>query len=449
MSARNYTALEVEDSLLGLLANRYATPDDFADLVCPDDWSLPEHRAIWDAVVKVFASGGAPTDYLRLRREGGLTDDLVKAYMATIERTGIFSVAAVRRAWVDVRRRRRVGELLGRAADTWRANPDVDAVKMAETLSSKLDAVLRDDDLVTDDLDRHCDEALASRKPAAAGLAYPWPGWSRLFGPTRPGQLYSVVGETGKGKTTLIANLVAYWTMALREPVAVFTTETSGGAYLRLLACIQGGISHDPDEDDSAFASAIRDTWRPLRAEGSLIINAYARPSADLLLAQLRRYRARGIQLFVIDHGHQVAFPRGMEGWEALERFAGDLHAFAQNEDAALWVAWQPRKLPSGERGSPDGHLGLDSIKGGQLIAALSARVFNPFQRPTKMLDEDEQRMEEMRAAMVRDSEFLVACLKDRDHGPHKAVRLHLDPVTKRLTDAQGAPFARAQDGAS
>jgi hypothetical protein len=142
-----------------------------------------------------------------------------------------------------------------------------------------------------------------------------------------------------------------------------------------------------------------------------------------------------------------VAFPQGTEGWEALERFAGELHAFAQNEDAALWVAWQPRKLPSGESGSPDGHLGLDSIKGGQLIAALSARVFNPFQRPRKLLDEDEIRMEEMRAAMVRDGEFLVACLKDRDHGPHNAVRLHLDPVTKRLTDAKGAPFAIAEDG--
>lgn len=442
MTSQMYSPLEVQDSLFGMLVYDYATVDDMADLVRPDDWALPEYRQMWDAFVTVAATGGSTADALRLRREGGLTEELMTALYDCANRTAIFDVPRLRRAWLSVRKRRRAGELLTSVADSWRETPDADPVPMVQDLASKLDAVLRDDDGAADDLDRHCSEALALRSPEVPGLAFPWPDWTRVFGPTRSGQLYSVVGETGKGKTTFLANLIAHWATALREPVAVFTTETSGGAYLRLLACIRGGIPFEPGDDDSAFRSEIAEHWRPLKAERGLILNAYARPTADLVLTQLRRYRAWGVRLFVIDHGHQVAFPRGSAGWEELERFAGDLHAFAQNEDAALWVAWQPRKLPSGEQGNADGHLSLDSIKGGQLVAALSARVFNPFQRPARLLDEDELRLESYRAAFVRDLDFLVACLKDRDHGPHKAVRLHLDPITKRLTDKNGAPFA-------
>jgi hypothetical protein len=437
------TQIELADAVFRLILMRDMHPDDLSDLVQPGDWPTPGHARIWSAIERVASAGCEPADTMRLRGEGGLDDEHVQTFLAAYGR-GAIPASRLREEWVAARKHRRARAALERAADQVRAGGD-DPVTLAKSLQTEIDAILRDDDLRVDDLDAHADAAIALRRDVdVGGLEFPWPGWTHRFGRLRPGNLYSTFGSTGAGKTTLTANIVAHWVQALREPVAMFSTETTGGEVLRLLACIHGGLEMEGAGGTGDYDREINTHWRPLKAEGRFIVNAYARPTAAMVLAGLRRYRARGIRTFVIDHAHQVALPDGREGWEALERFTGELHAFAQNTDSTLWVVWQPRKAQAGEPQNKDGHLGIDSIKGGQLIAALSARVFNPFQTPVKLLD-DEAAMEDRRAAMSRDVPFLVACLKDRDHGPQKAVQLHLDPATKRLRDKAGAPFAPAE----
>ena len=441
-TGRIATPMQLEDTLFAMLWTARARVDDFVDLVRLSDFSEEATRALW-ADFQRYGGAGFINEAAMLH-DGSLTDERREYLTACTERMITDDPRDLRRRWVESRRDWRARQLIKRASSAVeRAGSD--AAALLAQLCADADAVVRDDERVTDDLGRQCDAAIAALRDEAPGLTYPWPTWDAKFGRIRRGELYSVVGETGRGKTTLIASLVAHWVHRLGERVAVFTTETEGHRYLTLLAGIQGGLRME-DEEPEAFAGVINGLWRPLAADGRLIINDYARPSAALVLTQLRRYRARGIRTFVLDHGHQVDLGRGLESWEALEQFAGDLHAFAQNEQATVWAAWQPRKAPSmGERNG--GPLSIDAIKGGQGIAALSSRIFNPFTRPIAQTPAESE-LEDRMACAGELCEFLVACLKDRDHGPHRAVsRLYLDARTKRLTERSGAPFVANDPG--
>ena len=442
MTPRLATPIQLEETLFGLLWENLATVDQFIDLARPEDFSSAETQRLWLDLQKF--SGSHQTDFSRMAHDGVLPKDRTDYLRGCATRLVTVLPVQLRKMWVAARRNRRAREVVtGAARDINREGAD--ALAIVTALGSDLDAVVRDDDQATDDLASHCDAAIAVRRGSAPGIPYPWPIWTLKYGRVRFGELLSVVGETGKGKTTLLANMVAFWVQSLSERVAVFTTETEGHRYLSLLASIQSALG--PDDAPEAFEAAINNLWRPLADERRLIINSQARPTSAMLMAQMRRYRAHGIRVFVVDHGHQVDLGREREGWEALESFAAELQSFAQNEKAAVWVAWQPRKAPAG-MGSKDGRLTIDAIKGGQLIAALSSRVFSPFTKPVKLSDADAD-MEERMATAGEQCEFLVACLKDRDHGTPRAVtRLYLDPRSKRLTDKHGAPFAINEEAA-
>lgn len=218
-----------------------------------------------------------------------------------------------------------------------------------------------------------------------------WPIFSESFGGTRPGELITVTGETGSGKSSLTLN----WALnAARNGISallVSLEERWEATAIRLASMTAKKPFKDFDPTDMG---GIIEIWPGIKL---WYLDVHGPQKDDYLLETIRVAKETlGIQLVVIDHLDYVEKtfrPNEGESYTIghfLRRLCGTIH---KHEVTAILVA-HPKKLEV--RGIGAREVGMDELKGSSSIKQESDAVISIYQ-PNRERNETILRFQKIR----------------------------------------------------
>lgn len=307
--------LGAERAVLGAMLLAQSAVADVVELVIRDDFTRPEHRAIFDALLALY-SAGEPTDALAaenmLVQHGNLGDAGGARYLheLTTEVTTpvsagywatIVSDAAVLRTAVDVGARLQSVAASGQAtaADVlhWAAGQIHDAAERA-TRDRSVTAATAVDGAI-EYVEMTCAQGSVSEVPTGIREL------DELTGGLRPGELIVIAGETGAGKSTLAIDIARTASVEHGLPTALFTMEMSASEVAMRLLSAQSTVPL-ADLRNGALAPA---SWpaianaRSRFADAPLHIDDTMVQTIDSIrLAARQRKNAGGLRLVIVDH---------------------------------------------------------------------------------------------------------------------------------------------------
>lgn len=157
------------------------------------------------------------------------------------------------------------------------------------------------------------------RNPAPAGLPFGFKNIDSAMVPLIDGNLCLLGGPSGSGKSTIARNLFRNWR---KERPIYFSLEMSADDQLLHLACMEANIPITAAVKRQLTPKQIIDmelaglAWKK---SGARINERSTMGPVDLLRA-MKRYRAAGHRLFVVDHAHRIDY--GTENDEKSLRVA-------------------------------------------------------------------------------------------------------------------------------
>jgi len=165
------------------------------------------------------------------------------------------------------------------------------------------------------------------------GLSFGLAPLDRRVVPLLPGNLLVVGGSPGSGKSTVIRNFLRNW-VSMGEHVALFSLEMGGDEQLPNLACMDGGLDYESyfrntmSADDKAYLFRGVCAWRD---EPRLTLNERGAATPEYILGAMKRYRAHGATVLIIDHMHRVTYSLDGQGEIrlAVAAFVRSLKSFA------------------------------------------------------------------------------------------------------------------------
>lgn len=168
--------------------------------------------------------------------------------------------------------------------------------------------------------------------------------------PPRKGNLLVIGGAPGTGKSTIARNFYSNWASS-GEKVCVFSTEMTGKEQRIALACMDSGVpidkyykkTMDPVET-AAFLKGLT-FWQT----ENLKINERASITPDWTLKNMKRYRAMGYTIFVIDHLHRVDYGGGSDLRVPVGNFVTALKSFALQHQCMVVALSQLKKISKHE----------------------------------------------------------------------------------------------------
>lgn len=359
MSAPRHTDLALEASLIGYLL-RHPRAQKRARRMEPDTLFSEAHRAIFVAMLRVTDAGtvARPADVARELR----TDDprrtreraeLVQDLVARPLPDGFDPDLAIERL-TDLARPRRLAESLREAL----AAADVGDVERAQAHVSMLAASAEADDegayRVTDGaglLAATLDEMRArmARVPLRLGDLDPV---ARHMG---PGDMITVGGETGAGKSSLCLWLAREWHRSTGAPMGVVSLEDRWHTWGDRYQAQTSGVSLlDTPHDYLAHALAqVHESAPKIPADG-LHVAELVRTDLATVVSAMRALVARGCTALVVDYIQEVRMPQGARRAEAVADAARTIKATAKALRVPLVLCSQLSRPPSGSQREPN-----------------------------------------------------------------------------------------------
>lgn len=196
-----------EQSVLGSVLSSRDAMDECGPLLTVDDFYVPKHGVMWDAILRVWRRGDA-VDAVTVGQELG--GDIDRAGGSTYPwelldvPTTAASAGAHARIVAAVASKRRLAE----AGDHIKhlAESDGDPVTLVEQAHAALDGIARDQarirwiaDIMPDALER-----LTAKETF---VPTPWPSLNAAIGGLRPGCVYVIAARPGVGKTVIAAQM--------------------------------------------------------------------------------------------------------------------------------------------------------------------------------------------------------------------------------------------------
>ena len=202
-------------------------------------------------------------------------------------------------------------------------------------------------DDMEDMLDR-VKEHLSTNEPQ--GLRFGITKLDRRVVPLTPGNFCLVGGASGAGKSTVLRNFIRYW-MGQGEKTALFSLEMGGDEQLPNFACMSTAIDvrwYVENRLSPAQRVSMIQECEKIRDSGLLTINERSNQTPDSILRAMKRYRATGHRIFVIDHLHRVTYGEkpGEEIRLHIAAFAKALKSFAVDHSCIVVAGVQYIKMP-------------------------------------------------------------------------------------------------------
>lgn len=179
------------------------------------------------------------------------------------------------------------------------------------------------------------------------GIVPPWPALEEAIGGLHGGELVTIGGNPGTGKSSMAAQIM-YAAAVKGKLVAYFSHEMRSGAILRRLIC---GVSNVPatdlrnnqlDKEQRRRVRVALDVIRPL----PMNISDVSGRNVLQMAAEIRRLQARRkqkVDLVIIDHV-QLVRGRGNHYFnqtQELTEISGDLKEYTLKNDVAMIVLSQ------------------------------------------------------------------------------------------------------------
>jgi len=302
------------------------------------------------------------------------------------------------------------------------------------------------------DTDRQCDAALASLdRQDGGGLSFGLPALERRLGVVLGGELVTLGGRPGAGKSTLALNIADRVSRA-GAGVLVFSQEVPAPEWrLKLSACRleyrfaavrQGRWSELPND---ARAQVQADLERQ-RRDGRLVV--YGEPSvtpARLLSVAKRKVRTEGVRLIVVDHLQRLRLP-GRDRRIEIGGAATTLKNLALETGAIVLLLSQLAR-PADEFAALTVPPSMFALKESGDVEAESDRVLLAYRRLAARVTSTELAAAKAGRADTRDlldaDTMAVRIAKQRDGGPTDTdVLFRIDGAVGRIYDGS-TPAAR------
>jgi len=331
-------------TLSSLLINPQWLEQHIAVGCVPGDYVYPLHQLMFASLVALW-DAGTPIDWMSLhRRLSGQTlyEEVGGPTHLNTMIAGCFQAALSHSGWWgemvhDLGQRRRLagmGPLVARAAAD---APDLHAaIAAAETILARCVK-----DTGTALVSHHTSDILA-RMGEVDGYPVAWQGLHYYTGDMAVGQVWSLLGTSSHGKTSVALEMVRV-ALGGGQSVAYFNLDSSSETLLARLIALEAGVDRHvaAKGHDLPVGHFIGDAVRWARGKLEVggawhdqlkVYSSYR--DLDRVLAEARRHKAQyGLQLVVVDfiQNLSVQSARGSE-YEALNTVMRDFQQFVQLE---------------------------------------------------------------------------------------------------------------------
>lgn len=352
--------IQAEQAVLGAMMLSPSALADALGMLKPPDFVRPAHQEVFAAVEAISGRGG-DADPITVRAELERRGTVAKTGGADYLHTLISSVPSV-------------------ASTVWYAGRVRDCAvrwRLAEAAVRIRDAALRGTADVADRIDaayKVLDEAAGLAAPPGAksiadligpaidliqngameaqGIPSGWADLDTLVPGFRPGQLVTVGGRPGMGKSVVMLNIAVHAGAELKVPVLVCTLEMSAQECIERIISFRGGVELKRIREGSLEENdwqRIADVHSHLTTCGDLMINDDPYMSVQSIRSDLRAMRRAGFpaQLVVVDY---LGLVKGSGKAESREReiseFSRGLKLLAKEFQVPILVGSQLNRGP-------------------------------------------------------------------------------------------------------
>jgi replicative DNA helicase len=289
-------------------------------------------------------------------------------------------------------------------------------------------------------------EALGNLERRGGGLSLGLPRLETVTGGAIDGELWTLGGRTGHGKTTVSLNVVAHLTAA-GIPVLVFSQEVAASDWRLRLACLRCALPYQSVRQGwwNSLAAGAREEieaeLRCQRGDRALWVFGESSVTPARAIAVGKRYvRDHDVRLIVVDHLHRMRL-KGRDRRTEIGEAARELKNLALESGAVVLLLAQLAR--------PEDDLAallppsLLQLKEAGEIENESDKVLLVHRT---LRDMSRQALAEVRsgvrdvATIVDPNVMCIRVAKQRDGGPvDVTVRMTVDPASFRIFDRAGS----------
>lgn len=383
-----------ERMVLGSLLLRGDRWGEFADRLCAEDFSLDSSRMIWRRMGDL-ARRGETIDMAsvaaEMERHGELQSGIGALVYLTEHVPEVPNIASYVRLVREASLRRRIVVECQRISQA-----ACSADQPIEGLSEQLMTLSRscvDIDLerefasIPDVIDAQGGLDSYCQRRRGAAIEFPWPTLQRHTGGMRPGELIIIAGESGGGKSALLANIIQH--AATRGVgVALYSMEMTREQICDRQLALAGRFNSRVFRSSDLAEDAID---RIAYASGVLLdAHLWIADAVDLsvqrVISSVERLRAkRRVDLVAVDY-LQLMSGRGMSDVERIGGIARGLKNAASHLGVPLIAVSQYAKATAGPHRSADDLRGSSEIKHAANLALLLAGEQHYHTHPSELL---------------------------------------------------------------
>ncbi len=259
------------------------------------------------------------------------------------------------------------------------------------------------------------------------------PALDRFTGGFYAGQLSLWTGERGRGKSTLLGQLLLE-AVDQGATVCAYSGELAAEQFKLWLTIQAAGPGHVGVYEDketgrkmAAVAESVRkriDEWWDRRFFLYDIGSASSHSEDSILQVFDNARRCYGAEVFLVDNIMTVGLKHSRDGdyFRAQSNFAGRLAAFAKQGGVHVHLVAHPRKADKGRKA-----LQMDDIGGSGDLPNRADNVFALSRGQAELRGEPK-------------NVTTLQCLKNRAFGGTKEIQLEFDVKSKRFYPLDGAP---------
>ena len=220
-------------------------------------------------------------------------------------------------------------------------------------------------------------------------IPYPWSGLNDKIGGLRLGELVTITGGTGSGKTTLIKELAHYLLMEHHESVGMLVLEENNPRTMEGLIGIH--LSKNIVTDRSrATEGEIANAFDSISNEALYLYNHFGSGSVDSILDRIRYLvRGCGVKWIILDHlsilisGLEVGDER-----KQIDIAMTRLRTLVEELGCGLIIVSHLRR-PEGDKGHEEGaEVRLGQLRGSHSIGQLSDIVIGVQKSGVELLQD-------------------------------------------------------------